>query len=104
MRYADAPHVDMRPLLARRPELGVWYARAGWLATLLIVASTQCADICFVNTIAVAAGVLWFGAWYQAVGRLWRAPLVIALASYGVLRTYAVWAACTTCAVQGGAA
>ncbi|MHC5067187.1 MAG: hypothetical protein ACYTF0_01230 [Planctomycetota bacterium] len=74
MRCSDAEHVDLRPLLARRPGLGLWYARAGWLAAALIMVQESWAP-----AVAAVAALLWFVAWYQAVGRLWRAPLLLAL-------------------------
>ena len=78
MRFSDASHVDLRPLYGRRPVLGRWYGRAGLIG---VVAAWYAGSTCAATSWALL-GLLcavWFAAWYQAVGMLWRIPLVAAI-------------------------
>lgn len=78
MRYADASHVDHRPFLARRPVLGREYSRLGYLGVIGAVTVGDDTVLAAAALLAVLA-VLWFIAWLQAVGGLWRGPLVAAI-------------------------
>lgn len=78
MRYRDAPHVDTRAFLARRPDLGPAYT---WLGLLGIVAAwwAPAQGAVAVWLCAGACAALWALAWWQAVGPLWRTALLAGL-------------------------
>lgn len=64
--------------MARRPELGRWFGRIGYLGIVLGWWSGG-ADRLIVWSLLGILIAVWFVAWYLAVGGLWRAPLVAAI-------------------------
>lgn len=84
MRWNDASHVDRMTLLACRPVLGWCYAAVGGMAVLAAPLLAQISTTALLVLMGLC-GVLWFCSWWQIVGRLWRQPLVLALALASVL-------------------
>jgi len=84
MRWNDAAHVDRMTLLARRPVLGWCYALAGAALLLLAPVVARLAEW-WLAAFAAVALLLWFTAWWQVVGRLWRQPLVLVPWSCSIL-------------------
>ena len=78
MRFSDASHVDLRPFWGRRPCLGRCYGRCGLVGVFV----AWYAGMTSLDTAWITLGLLcaiWLAAWYQAVGMLWRLPLVAAI-------------------------
>lgn len=78
MRYANAPHVDLRALLVRRSQVGRVYAAIGYVGIVVVLALGDRTPVVGWS-ILLSLVALWFIAWFQTVGSLWRAPLVAAV-------------------------
>lgn len=75
--YADAPHVDLSSLHARRPRLGKLFRLAGHAGVVAGVCLVL--DRAWLGLLIGFLFFLWLAAWYAVVGSAWRASLVAAI-------------------------
>ncbi|MCS6969690.1 MAG: hypothetical protein RMM29_02255 [Planctomycetota bacterium] len=77
MRFADAAHLDLASLRARRPELGQVYLAAGYGACL--AALWWAHQPSRLAALLIVLAIAWAMAWRRAVGSLYRSTLVAAM-------------------------
>lgn len=77
MRYGDAPHVDVGSFYARNSGWGKLYRMLGYLGLVLgVVLWVKKPDL--LPFLLGGLILVWFVAWFQVVGTLWRSSIVAA--------------------------